>query len=54
VDRAFGIYLPEQVQAGYMYLMEYYNDGDKICIFGSSGIHSSYWELADLEEFHWV
>ena len=38
MDRAFGIYLPEQVQAGYRYLMKYYNDGDKICIFGPSGL----------------
>jgi uncharacterized protein (DUF2235 family) len=36
LDQAFGYYLSEQVEEGYKFLMEIYDSGDKICLFGLS------------------
>src|SRR5260221_11904895 len=39
LDQAVAWYLSEHVTAGYKFLMQNYNVGDKVCIFGPSGAH---------------
>lgn len=39
LDQAVAWYLSEHVQSGYKFLMQNYNVGDKVCIFGPSGAH---------------
>jgi hypothetical protein len=40
-DQAFAWYLSEHVIGGYKFLMQNYDYGDKVCIFGPSGEHHS-------------
>ena len=35
LDQAIGWYLSQHVMDGYMYLMQNYNIGDKVCLFGA-------------------
>ncbi|KAI0042988.1 hypothetical protein FA95DRAFT_1499310 [Auriscalpium vulgare] len=35
LDEAFAWYLPEHVINGYTFLMQNYNEGDRVCLFGA-------------------
>ena len=39
MDEAIAWYLYDHVMGGYKFLMQNYDVGDKVCIFGSSGPH---------------
>jgi uncharacterized protein (DUF2235 family) len=39
MDEAVAWYLYQHVLDGYKFLMQNYNVGDKVCLFGSSGPH---------------
>ena len=41
LDEAFAWYLSEHVIEGYKFLMQNYNVGDKVCLFGLSNAHRS-------------
>ena len=41
LDKLFGVYISVHIQEAYKFIMDEYNPGDKICLFGTFGSHYS-------------